>query len=204
MTTPLPLVRWGFGVSIIAVVVAVVIRLQQPLLGPEDASKGSGTKTYCYRGVRTHDDAHPSADCFTVAGGTFTDVFTRDSTAAGSEQDVLPGYVIPGLWDGHGHLLQYGEFLHSVDLFGSSSLEDVRQRLRAYVVAHPGAGTKDSWIRGIGWDQTTFGRMPTAVSTSLSCMAFLSEPARPILKDPATNHLHRMTSVKTRTWRTCT
>jgi hypothetical protein len=78
-----------------------------------------------------------------------------------------PGYVIPGLWDGHGHLLQYGEFLHSVDLFGSSSIGDVRSRLRNYIDSHPGAGTADNWIRGVGWDQTAFGRMPTAVSVLL-------------------------------------
>lgn len=72
------------------------------------------------------------------------------------------GHVIPGLWDGHGHLLQYGEFLHSVDLFGAETLDDVRERVKKYVDENAGAGTKDNWVRGVGWDQTPFGRMPTA------------------------------------------
>jgi predicted amidohydrolase YtcJ len=81
---------------------------------------------------------------------------------------VSDGYAIPGLWDGHGHLLQYGEFLHSVDLFGSKSLDDVRDRIKKYLAANPGAGTKDHWLRGVGWDQSAFGRMPTAVSARSS------------------------------------
>jgi predicted amidohydrolase YtcJ len=76
----------------------------------------------------------------------------------------VSGYVIPGLWDGHGHLLQYGEFLHSVDLFGSDSLDEVRRRIKVYLQDNPGAGTSSSWLRGVGWDQTLLGRMPTAVS----------------------------------------
>ena len=75
-----------------------------------------------------------------------------------------PGFVIPGLWDGHGHLLQYGEFLNSVDLFGSSSLADVLGRVGVYLSEHPDIGTPEEWIRGVGWDQMAFGRMPTAVS----------------------------------------
>lgn len=75
--------------------------------------------------------------------------------------------MIPGLWDGHGHLRQYGEFLHSVDLFGSSSLEEVMVRVKKYIAENPSAGSKDEWVRGIGWDQTFFGRMPTAVCSSV-------------------------------------
>lgn len=65
----------------------------------------------------------------------------------------------------HGHLQQYGEFLHSVDLFGSSSIADVRERLASYLAKHDGVGSKDDWIRGIGWDQMALGGMPTAVQS---------------------------------------
>lgn len=68
---------------------------------------------------------------------------------------------------GHGHVLQYGEFLNSVDLFGSNSLEDVRGRLESYLSDHPNAGTRKEWLRGLGWDQMALGQMPTAVSASL-------------------------------------
>lgn len=80
------------------------------------------------------------------------------------------GYVLPGLWDGHGHLLQYGEFLHSADLFGAGSPAEVRRRLRAYLAenrdANPGLGGSGEWVRGVGWDQMIMGGMPFAVGDS--------------------------------------
>ncbi|KAF4334342.1 amidohydrolase ytcJ [Fusarium beomiforme] len=39
---------------------------------------------------------------------------------------------------------------------------NVRTRIKDYIAANPGAGSKDNWVRGVGWDQTFFGRMPTA------------------------------------------
>lgn len=41
---------------------------------------------------------------------------------------------------------------------------EVKARIKEYLIAHPGHGTKEKWIRGIGWDQAYFGGvMPTAV-----------------------------------------
>lgn len=158
-----PLLRWGITLSVALIAIAFAFRLQQPLLGATDGEAA----TYCYKHVRTHDNENPSAQCFSVSGGSFQHVGTEDELNSDSPPVVASdGYVIPGLWDGHGHLLQYGEFLHSVDLFGSKSLDEVRERLTAYLDANPGAGTKNQWVRGVGWDQTNFGRMPTAVSSS--------------------------------------
>ncbi|GJN70846.1 hypothetical protein PLIIFM63780_002561 [Purpureocillium lilacinum] len=150
------------------------------------SSAGGGDKgsTYCYGSVRTQDADRPAARCFSVRDGRFTRVFADegevsdteagagDGAGAGAESSaqgpdgttvvVNDGHVIPGLWDGHGHLLQYGQLLHSVDLFGSASLDEARDRIAAYRAANPGAGTKDNWIRGVGWDQAAFGHMPTA------------------------------------------
>jgi len=151
------LVRWGLVLPLIVVAFAVAYRLQQPLT----ASDEEDSATYCYKSIRTHDPEQAEAQCFTVADGVFTAVGPRDA-----DQSMIDGYVIPGLWDGHGHLLQYGEFLHSVDLFGAQSLAEVRTRIKDYISANPGAGSKDNWVRGVGWDQTFFGRMPTAVRYS--------------------------------------
>ncbi|KAH7148738.1 amidohydrolase family-domain-containing protein [Dactylonectria macrodidyma] len=171
--------RWGLTLPIVVVVLAVAYRLQQqqPLLHSSSANY-KDTTTYCYKGVRTNNIDQPAAQCFSVVDGAFTAVWTPGNGQAEADHVVrddnnvevdapeqvenLDGYVIPGLWDGHGHLLQYGEFLHSVDLFGSQTLDEVRSRTREYLAANPGAGSKDNWIRGVGWDQTFFGRMPTA------------------------------------------
>ncbi|RSM10435.1 hypothetical protein CEP52_003598 [Fusarium oligoseptatum] len=145
-----PFLRWGLPIIIVAL--AVAYRLQQPLK--------TNLATYCYTGVRTHDSELPSAQCFSVVDGVFTAV--RNKEVDDQLLNQTDGYVIPGLWDGHGHLLQYGEFLHSVDLFGAQTLDEVRSRIKKYLVENPGAGSKDNWVRGVGWDQTFFGRMPTA------------------------------------------
>lgn len=150
-----PFPKWGLTVPVVVAALAVAYRLQQPVLSPEDSS----SVTYCYSSIRTHHSDNPRAECFSVTNGVFTAVGSQHDDAS-----VIDGHVIPGLWDGHGHLLQYGEFLHSVDLFGAESLDDVRSRIRAYLARNPGAGTKDNWVRGVGWDQTFFGHMPTAVS----------------------------------------
>ncbi len=126
------------------------------------APAGPQLGTYCYASVVTLADDKPIADagprCFSVENGHFTSV-----AAATPSSEILPGHVIPGLWDGHGHLIMYGEFLASVDLFGSSSAADVRGRLRTYLDAHPGVGGHDVWLRGFGWDQMAMGgAMPTA------------------------------------------
>ncbi|KOS20310.1 putative amidohydrolase [Escovopsis weberi] len=175
-------VMWTAVVTLIAAVgLALSVQLQQPLLRPLSASSSSSsssstsssTSTFCYAGLRTNErpeDGHrdeggdplPSSRCFSVADGLVTRVWT-DREALPLEDAVRSdGYAIPGLWDGHGHLAQYGELLDSVDLFGSQSVEEALARIRRYLADDPGAGSSDNWLRGVGWDQNTYGRMPTA------------------------------------------
>lgn len=76
--------------------------------------------------------------------------------------------VLPGFIDAHLHLLAYGAGLLSVELRGTSSIEEVLALLRERAASTP-AG---EWVRGLNFDQEAFreGRMPTkedldAVST---------------------------------------
>lgn len=148
------LLNWGIFISIaVAVALAVSHHAQQPLNAP------SQPMIRCYSSIRTHDEHQKNARCFTVADGIFTGISSED---AGPDAVHSDGHVIPGLWDGHGHLMEYAQFLHSVDLFGASSLDEVRARIKKYVKENPGAGSKQFWIRGMGWDQSAYGRMPTA------------------------------------------
>lgn len=57
-----------------------------------------------------------------------------------------------------------GELLHSVDLVDAPNLTEVRTRLEARLERNPdsGAGTKAFWLRGTGWDQDLYGRVPAA------------------------------------------
>ncbi|KAH6613771.1 amidohydrolase family-domain-containing protein [Chaetomium sp. MPI-SDFR-AT-0129] len=159
---------------------------QNPIIPVHGAGENNATSTtYCYESLRTaalgpstsdagyDSNGEPSSppNCFTVGpDGRFTRVFSSLSTSledsdglgGGEEIQILPGHVLPGLWDGHGHLLAYGEFLHSADLFGSTSADEVRRRLREYLDVYPDAGTKENWGRGVGWDQMAMGGMPFA------------------------------------------
>lgn len=117
--------------------------------------------------VLTLNSSIPRAKCFRVQDGFFTEVLEEELKSNGEEIKSLDGYVLPGLIDGHGHILQYGEMLESVSLYGAESVAEVRIRIIEFLKKHHGQGygSHDKWIRGIGWDQKYFGGvMPTAVS----------------------------------------
>jgi len=65
---------------------------------------------------------------------------------------VIDGHgqtLLPGLIDAHGHVTGLGFGALQLDLVGTISLEDMKQRLHAYAAAHPEA----RWIVGRGWNQ---------------------------------------------------
>ena len=74
--------------------------------------------------------------------------------------DVTGTTVLPGLTDAHGHLYGLGLSLDTVNLVGSTSLDEVIARLKPRAAsAHPG-----EWILGRGWDQNRWPgkQFPTA------------------------------------------
>lgn len=118
--------------------------------------------THCYASVKTFSSGLTRAECFSVSDGQFSRVYLDD--AFSDVKSGRSGHVIPGLWDGHGHLIQFGESLHSVNLFGADSMTEVRERLVEYKSGRPEVGTKEQWLRGVGWDQAKFqGKWPTTV-----------------------------------------
>jgi predicted amidohydrolase YtcJ len=101
----------------------------------------------------------------------FTEVLAEVPEANGQEIKFLDGWTLPGIIESHGHILQYGEMLESVSLYDAKSMAEVRKRVVDFLENHRGEGygTRDKWIRGIGWDQKYFeGVMPTAVSLPLN------------------------------------
>jgi hypothetical protein len=119
--------------------------------------------THCYTSVTTLSPHLPRADCFSVLNGKISRVFDDESSAAAIKQSRT-GYVLPGLWDGHGHLIQYGELLNSANLFGAKSMDEVKERLVEYKTTHAGVGSREQWLRGVGWDQANFdGQWPVSV-----------------------------------------
>lgn len=68
--------------------------------------------------------------------------------------------MIPGLIDGHGHVMGLGLSLIMLDLSDTKSLEEAQAKIRAYAQANNGL----KWIIGTGWNQEVWGlgRFPTA------------------------------------------
>lgn len=126
-------------------------------------------ETHCYTSITTLSSGQPHAECFSVSNGRFSRVFNDDLIKQDASYDTVKeartGYVYPGLWDGHGHLIQYGELLNSANLFGSETMKEAQDRLVQYKADHPEEGSSRNWIRGVGWDQAKFnGNWPIAVS----------------------------------------
>lgn len=70
--------------------------------------------------------------------------------------------LLPGLIDAHGHVLNYGLSLQTVDLIGTKSELDAVERAIDYRKKHP----KQRWIEGRGWNQVQWpsNAFPTASS----------------------------------------
>ncbi len=106
--------------------------------------------------VYTVDSAFSVAQAFAVAGGKIvavgTDADVRDRYTAVREIDAGGKAVYPGFIDAHSHFVEYGQSLFEAALVGSSSFEEVVQRVKQFADAHPG----QAWILGHGWDQNKF------------------------------------------------
>lgn len=133
-------------------------------------ANAAATRTYCVPEhsnyfITTLNPSAPHAKCVQVTHGIFTDVLAEIPSGV---KDIkwLDGYVIPGIIESHGHMLGYGESLQSVNLYGSESVGEMKERIKAWLKKHHGQGfgSKLQWIRGSGWDQKNFnGVWPTAV-----------------------------------------
>lgn len=83
----------------------------------------------------TLNEQVPNAKCFTVGGKEGRFISLSKETLKEDDHEGLAGgkivewmggkeaVVIPGLWDGHGHLLALGEMLGSVKLYGAGSVQ---------------------------------------------------------------------------------
>jgi predicted amidohydrolase YtcJ len=74
--------------------------------------------------------------------------------------------LLPGLIDAHGHIMEYGRALTTLDLSGTTSLADAQTKLANYAASHP----SPIWIHGFGWNQEVWnlGRFPTAADIDLA------------------------------------
>ena len=102
---------------------------------------------------------------------TFTSL---DNVRVAASQSIDGGgrTLLPGLIDGHGHVISspgggagLGLFLQQLDLTQTRSLADLQRRLAGYASNEAAAG----WIQGRGWNQESWSekKFPTAAMRHL-------------------------------------
>jgi predicted amidohydrolase YtcJ len=106
-----------------------------------------------------------SGDTIAVRDGAVAAVgaFAEIEDLIGEKTEVLrfPGAaILPGFEDAHIHLLGGGLSLFQIDLFEAETLDEIRERVRAFAEENP----DEPWILGQGWKYTALpdGRPPTA------------------------------------------
>ena len=112
---------------------------------------GSDGKLQHFSSVRIDDNGRVES----VIKAPHPRVSRYDQLIDGQGKTLMPGFI-----DAHGHVLGLGFSALQLDLVGTSSLQDLQQRLRDYAAAHPEA----RWIVGRGWNQELWpeNEFPTA------------------------------------------
>ena len=115
---------------------------------------GRVERVYFNGTIYTMDEQRPVVGAVVTGGGRIIfagspeEAFSR--ARAGAERVDLGGaFVIPGLTDAHAHFIGYAENRHRVDLTGTHSLAEVRERISEYIRK----GVPGGWVIGRGWDQ---------------------------------------------------
>jgi predicted amidohydrolase YtcJ len=88
--------------------------------------------------------------------------------------------LLPGMIDAHGHVTDLGFAALHLNLVGTSSLDELKQRLRTYAVSHPDA----QWIIGFGWNQELWPDKRFPTSADLDAVV----PDRPVVLERVDGH----------------
>jgi predicted amidohydrolase YtcJ len=87
-----------------------------------------------------------------VSTGSSADIQAKFSSD--SVFDLAGKSVYPGFYDAHGHYYRYGLSLQSANLVGTTSWQDVLNRLQIHRTNYP----QQAWLTGRGWDQNDWER----------------------------------------------
>lgn len=103
--------------------------------------------------IYTVDDESSIVEAVAINDGKIVAVGSSQKIEAEYEAEDLMDFgdkpVYPGFYDAHCHFLGYGLTLQEANLVGTTSIDEVVERLKIFADEHPGA----EWIIGRGWDQ---------------------------------------------------
>jgi predicted amidohydrolase YtcJ len=126
--------------------------------------------------IYTVDSARPVASALAVRAGRilFVGADAEARALAGRSAEIVDlrgATVIPGIIDAHAHLLGLGNTLQRVNLAGSTSYDEVIDRVKAWAKDVP----PGKWILGRGWDQNRWPNKEFPTHDALS-RAFPNNP----------------------------
>ena len=104
--------------------------------------------------IFTNDPELPWAEAIRIKNNRILQIGSKEAVKNNCSAETccieLPGrLIVPGMVDGHCHLVNLGLTLRQIDLRGLSSLSACRERIRQ-AAQHSNPG---EWIVGRGWDQ---------------------------------------------------
>jgi predicted amidohydrolase YtcJ/Tol biopolymer transport system component len=157
------------------------------------APRAKGKADLVLRGgiVHTVDPKRPRAEAVAIAGGRIV--------AVGSEADVGPFVgpatrvvelagrtVVPGLREGHGHLMSLGFSRLSLDLNGTNSYREIVAKVAEAVKGR----TPGEWVLGRGWHESKWTERPAPEVRNFPTHDALSavSPDNPVLLERADGH----------------
>ena len=172
-----------FSLAALAPVVTARVRTADPP-APADLVLTNGK-------VVTVDAKRPEAQAVAVRGGRILAVgsekdIRRLIAASTTVIDLKGALAIPGLIDSHGHFMSLGESKMILDLTRARNWDEIVALVReAAKTAKPG-----EWIRGRGWHQDKWDRVPQPNVDGLPYHDALSEaaPLNPVLLEHASGH----------------
>ncbi len=90
--------------------------------------------------------------------------------------------IVPGLIDAHGHFLGLGQGLMRADLMGTTSKQDILDRLTSFAADLP----EGQWLLGRGWDQNDWPVKELPTKADLDTVF----PDRPVWLERVDGHAH--------------
>ena len=140
--------------------------------------------------IYTMDDSNPKVEAVAIKADTFLYVGSREEVEAfiGSETktvDLKGKTMVPGLVEGHAHIMGVGYNLLNVDLREAKSYQEVVD-----MVAERAANTPEgTWITGRGWHQDKWVEQPE-MTNGFPTHDLLSEavPNHPVYLKHASGH----------------
>jgi len=105
--------------------------------------------------IQTVDEQLTTVDAMAIGGGVILGIgsnsFVQGRFKASQVIDLEGKFVYPGFIDPHSHFIGYSMNLVHANLWQSTSMEEIVDRLKAHHARYDGF-----WLQGRGWDQNLF------------------------------------------------